>query len=87
MTKLREDLTAPQVLVPTMLTAHDIAELCRVSDDTVLRWARNGTGGFPKPLVRDGGKLRLFLASEYVEWIEAKAVQRDGAPAPRFRRR
>jgi len=69
------------VAAPTFLTAHDIAALCRVSQSTVSRWSRFGTGGFPKPLVKEA-KMHLFLTAEYVRWVDTLALKRGGVPMP-----
>jgi hypothetical protein len=52
--KLREELLQATVEAPTMLTSHDLAELTRRSETTVHRWGRDGTEGFPKPIVAEG---------------------------------
>lgn len=78
---LREELLQATVAAPTMLTTDDIAQLCRVHPCTVTRWVRDHTGGFPQPLPKQGAK-HLFLTAEYVQWVAAKAAQRDGVPAP-----
>jgi predicted DNA-binding transcriptional regulator AlpA len=79
---LRDDLLAPTVPAPTFLTSRDIAQLCRVSDSTVSRWARDGTGGFPQALLAEGTKLRLWRTADFVTWVDSKAAQRDGVPVP-----
>ena len=79
---LRDDLLTATVQAPTFLTSDDIAALCRVSKSTVSRWSRFGTGGFPKPTVNAGNKMHLFLTADYVQWVAAKAAQRDGVPMP-----
>ena len=43
-----------EILVMVMLTSHDLAELTRRSETTVHRWGRDGTEGFPKPIVAEG---------------------------------
>jgi predicted DNA-binding transcriptional regulator AlpA len=79
---LRDDLLTATVQAPTFLTAHDIAQLCRVSASTVSRWAKGSIGDFPQPLVKEGTKLHLFLTADYVQWVAAKAAKRDGVPMP-----
>jgi predicted DNA-binding transcriptional regulator AlpA len=81
MARLREALLAPTVPAPTMLTAADLAELCRVDASTVARWARAGTGEFPRPLIVDG-KRHLWRTADYVDWVATKAARRAGIPAP-----
>jgi len=68
-----------EILVMVMLTSHDLAELTRRSETTVHRWGRDGTEGFPKPIVSEGTKLRLWLTQEYNDWVERLKAQRDGA--------
>jgi predicted DNA-binding transcriptional regulator AlpA len=79
---LRDDVLQATVQAPTFLTAHDIAQLCRVSESTVSRWARFNVGDFPKPLMTEGTKLRLWRTADFVTWVDTKAAQRDGAPMP-----
>jgi hypothetical protein len=78
---LREELLQATVQAPTFITGHDIAVLCRVSDSTVSRWSRFGTGGFPKPTVHEG-KMHLYLTADYVQWVATKAAQRGDVPMP-----
>jgi len=80
MARLREALLAPTVPAPTMLTAADIGELCRVEPSTVGRWARDATTEFPQPLIV--GRRRLWRTADYVAWVATKAARRDGQPAP-----
>ena len=81
MGRLREELLAPTVPAPTMLTAADLAELCRVDPSTVSRWARAGIGDFPRPIIEDG-KRHLWRTADYLAWVDTKARRRDGLPAP-----
>jgi predicted DNA-binding transcriptional regulator AlpA len=83
--KLRDDLEAPTVEVPTFLNTTDIAELARVHTSTVSRWSRDGT--FPRPVIVVGSKIRLWLASDYADWVKAFVAARDEASKKRMQRR
>jgi len=85
--RLREALLQATVPAPTMLNTHDLAQLMRISESSVTRWARFGTEGFPKPVVSDGTKLRLWLTKDYNSWVAGRE-QRNSVPmAPRSKHR
>jgi predicted DNA-binding transcriptional regulator AlpA len=71
---LRDILTAPAVLAPTMLDIHDLVDLTHYSSQTIYRGARQGT--FPRPVIHmAGAKAARWLTADYVRWVEQQQAE------------
>jgi len=62
---------------PVLLTAHEVAQLLRVSHKTVYAWAKRGN----LPSVKVGGKLVRFYESDIYAFI---APRNPGQKLRRF---
>ena len=83
--KLRDELLAPAVVAPTMLSMHDIMELTRSSRSTIDRAIAQGT--FPKPAVRLSQRMPRWFTADYNAWAEEqRRKQRTEEPRVKARR-
>jgi hypothetical protein len=55
--------------IPTLST-EQVADLIGVKPDTLRGWSRDGTHGFPRPVIRPGRKGQRFDRGEILAWLE-----------------
>lgn len=59
--------------VETLMSTTEVAQLARVSGDTV-RWQTRQ--GYLKPAVQSGSGIRLYTEAEVRRWIEQRQTRR-----------
>ena len=74
-------LNSDGTTTPELLTLHQAAELCNVSDRTLWKWARSGISPAPRKFGSSKQSTVRYVREEYEAWVRnhCEPVKEGGA--------